>query len=101
MGHLKEFTEKYINTYCQNYTEKEKTITRNSIFVGYEFYKQEIIEEIRISDIDFKTTELLEIISVNDKIYACEGYNEKGHKYTGIAEVSCGEIINVTQIKIA
>lgn len=101
MKNLQEFTENYINNYCQNYTDKEKTIARNAIQIGYEFSKNEPIEEIRISDIDFEITELLETVSAHDKIYACEGYNDKGHKYTGIAEVSCGEIVNVTEIKPA
>ncbi len=57
--------------------------------------------EIRISDIEFETTELLETISVHDQTYSCEGYNEKGHKYEGIAHVSCGEIVKVTEIKVA
>lgn len=101
MKNLKEFTENYINTYCENYTSKEKTIIRNAIQIGYEFLKNKPAKEIRISDIEFETTNLLEIISVHDQIYACEGYNEKGYKYEGIAHVSCGEIVNVTEIKPA
>ncbi len=57
--------------------------------------------EIRISDIEFETTELLETISVHDQTYSAIGYNEKGHKYSGIAHVSCGEIVKITNIKIA
>lgn len=59
------------------------------------------IEGMRKNDIDFEVTELLETISIHDQIYACEGYNEKGHKYEGIAQVSCGEIVKVTDVTLA
>ncbi len=55
--------------------------------------------EIRISDIDFEATELLETVSIHDQTYECIGYSDKGHKYKGIAHVSCGEIVKVTDIK--
>ena len=57
--------------------------------------------ELRISDIEFETTKLLESVSENEQIYACEGYNEKGHKYKGIAHVSCGEITKISDIGIS
>lgn len=41
MEKLREFTEKYISIHCENYTEREKTIVRNSIQIGYEFLKQD------------------------------------------------------------
>lgn len=53
----------------------------------------------RVSDIEFETTELLEVISVHDQTYLCEGYSESGHKYEGTAHVSCGEIVKVTDIE--
>ena len=54
-----------------------------------------------ISDIEFEATELLEKISVHDQTYQAIGYSSKGHKYEGIAHVSCGEIVKVTDIKVA
>lgn len=32
---LRVITEKYIDTHCLNYSEKEKTIVRNAIHIGY------------------------------------------------------------------
>jgi hypothetical protein len=54
-----------------------------------------------ISDIEFEATQLLETISVNDQIYEAIGYSSKGHKYKGMAHVSCGEIVKVTDIEVA
>lgn len=54
-----------------------------------------------ISDIEFEATDLLEKISVHDQMYLAIGYSSKGHKYEGIAYVSCGEIVKVTDIKVA
>jgi len=34
----RDFTEKYIAEHCGNYTDKEKTILRNSIHVGWELH---------------------------------------------------------------
>ncbi len=36
----RDLTEIYINTHCGNYTDKEKTIARNSIQIGWEIMKK-------------------------------------------------------------
>lgn len=53
-----------------------------------------------VSDIEFSATELIETLSVHDQTYIAIGCNEKGHKYIGTAHVSCGEIVDVTDIEI-
>ena len=53
-----------------------------------------------ISDIEFEATEILENISVHDQTYQAVGYSSNGHKYKGIAHVSCGEIVKVTDIEV-
>lgn len=52
----------------------------------------------RIENIDFETTELLENTSVHDQTYLAVGYNDRGDRFEGVAQVSCGEIIEVLDI---
>jgi len=58
------------------------------------------MKSFRISDVEFEATELMETLSVHDQTYIAIGYNEKGHKYIGTAHVSCGEIVDVTDIEV-
>lgn len=51
--------------------------------------------------IDFEKTELLESISVHDQIYAAIGYDDDFNEYFGTATVSCGEIVDISDIQTA
>lgn len=53
----------------------------------------------RINNIDFEATELLDSVSTHDQTYLAIGYCDKGNKYEAIASVSCGEIVEITEIK--
>lgn len=55
---------------------------------------------IRVNEIDFELTDqLMETLSVHEKSYLANGFDDNGNKYTGIALVVCGEIETVTDIE--
>lgn len=53
------------------------------------------------SKIDWELVDCLETISVHDQTWSVEGFDGNSQKYTAIASVSCGEIVEVTDIEIA
>ena len=51
------------------------------------------------NNIFWDATELSETLSVYDQIYIAEGTDEQGNKYIASAIVSCGEIVEITDIE--
>lgn len=53
-----------------------------------------------IDNIEFEAIELLEYVSIYDQVYSCQGHDDEGNKYEGIANVSCDEIVEVSYVKL-
>lgn len=52
--------------------------------------------QVHFDDLEYA---LLEVISVHDKVYECRGYDANGCEYSGIATISCDELVCIEDIE--
>jgi len=52
--------------------------------------------QVHFDDLQYQ---LLERVDCYDASYECRGFDDNGNEYSGIANISCGECVNIEDIE--